>query len=117
MHDKLKELYQQMATHTLPECAGTCEVPFSCCTVDACELTRRWAQNSWGIKLQKTNHAKLPFMGEHGCTVEPYLRPLCTLHTCQINAFGYKPDDGKWTERYFHLRGEINYLECERVVI
>lgn len=46
---------------------------------------------------------------EIGCVVPAWLRPLCTLHTCDISGWGFKADDpeGKWTESYFNLRNEI----------
>ena len=57
-------------------------------------------------------------MGESGCTAAPHLRPLCTVHTCDIMGFGFKraPDDTPaaaeearaWTKKYFELRNAIS---------
>lgn len=71
-----------------------------------CAITRDYAAEQ-GVQLVETGHPTLPFMGPNGCTIEPHLRPLCTLHTCAINSFGFKPDDMAWTERYFKLREAI----------
>ena len=46
-------------------------------------------------------------MNENGCVVNPYLRPICTVHVCCITNLGYKRDDPTWTDRYFKLREEI----------
>ena len=32
-------------------------------------------------------------MGPRGCIATPHLRPLCTFHTCAVNAWGGKSDD------------------------
>lgn len=114
--DNLDELYRQMADLTLPECRDTCRIPFYCCSPHACQVTRSWAKEKYGIELEETDHPILPFMGERGCTVAPYLRPLCTVHTCDINSFGYKPGDDQWTDRYFALRDKIADLEYEQEV-
>jgi len=58
-------------------------------------------------------HGRLKFMGSNGCTVEPYLRPLCTLHTCEINGLGFKKNNWQWTEEYFALRERIELLMNE----
>jgi hypothetical protein len=51
----------------------------------------------------------IPFMGPTGCVVAPHLRPICTVHTCDINGMGFKrgPGSGPWTKRYFELREQI----------
>jgi hypothetical protein len=53
-------------------------------------------------------------MGPTGCVVPPHLRPICTVHTCEINGVGVKKGDPKWTEAYFKLRGEIEEEEYKR---
>ena len=76
------------------------------------------AQSMWGIdiKPQQTEYDKLPFMGENGCVLEPHLRPLYTLHTCDINSFGCKmhpAPDPEWDKKYWTLRNKIDELEYE----
>ena len=46
-------------------------------------------------------------MGPKGCVVPPYLRPLCTLHDCQITNLGLDPEDSEYTKQYFDLRDEL----------
>ena len=64
-----------------------------------------------GIELESIDHATLPYMGESGCIVEPQHRPLCTLHTCAISAFGYKSFDTEWNNKYWKIRDSIDEVE------
>lgn len=107
-------LYEEMASLTKPECEK-CRLPYQCCSPDYCQFTIAYAKESWRVTLQTTDHPTLPLMGEKGCTVAPHLRPLCTVHTCQIAALGCKPGDAKWTNRYFKLRDQISKLEDKRL--
>lgn len=109
---KLVILYQQMADMTAPECAGVCRCPHTCCDDFACQMTRDLAK-SQGVELPEypPNERGAFYLGPNGCTVAPYLRPHCTLHTCEINSLGFKKGDIKWTDEYFSLRGKIERLE------
>lgn len=109
---KLKVLMQEMADLTLPECTNTCMMPLSCCDSLYCDITEAYAKQVYDITLSPTDHPKLKFMGTNGCTVEPYLRPMCTLHTCEINSLGFKRNDPeqKWTNEYFELREKVDEL-------
>jgi len=119
---KLKVLMNEMALLTEPECATSCvqsEACNRCCDLMYCEITEQYAKELYGITLERVNHPRLLFMGPTGCTVEPYLRPRCTLHTCDINSIGFKPLDREWTNEYFILREKIDLLlyetELERI--
>ena len=59
------------------------------------------------VVLTPTDHPRLKFMSPTGCVVPPHLRPLCTLHTCDVNGRGFKPNDPAWTARYFALREQL----------
>jgi hypothetical protein len=107
----LIKLYEEMAGLTLLKCKE-CKIPLSCCDPVYCELAKETAIRA-GVTIKETDHKTLPFMGENGCVVPPYLRPLCTLHTCTINSLGFDPKDLDWTNRYFKLREEIEELENE----
>jgi hypothetical protein len=111
---QLIPLMQRMADLTKPEC-GRCRVPWSCCHWEYCETARHYAKEEWGVDLVDTGHPTVPFLGEQGCTVAPHLRPLCTLHTCQINGVEvpgvHSSGDPDWDREYFALRDEINDLE------
>jgi hypothetical protein len=112
--EKLIEMYQQMSDLTAPECAHTCMIPHHCCQAAQCEDTINFAQRYYGVTLARTTHPRLPLMSPSGCTAAPHLRPVCTVHTCDVNSFAGKFDrktstiDKEWTLRYFKLRDEID---------
>lgn len=110
LQSELVPLYNEMADLTLPKCEQ-CRMPLSCCSPEYCEMTIECAQNRWGVELKRTNHPKLPLMGEKGCIADPHFRVLCTLHVCSINSIGCDIKDLPWTEKYFELRGQINEVE------
>jgi len=112
--EQLIVLYQQMADLTAPECASSCRAPHSCCDRMYCDMAKDFAKEQYGIELKdepSTGRKQLRYMSETGCTVAPYLRPCCTLHTCDINGLGFKRGDIKWTNKYFKLRKSIEALE------
>lgn len=111
-HQELIDLYAKIAEHTLPECRA-CINPYSCCDRMYCESAIKFAKKKWGVDLQPTGHEKLPLMGPQGCTAAPHLRPMCAMHTCQMNSIGSKPGDRAWTEEYFRLHERIQILEIE----
>lgn len=113
--DQLVILFQQMYELTNPECRK-CRVPLSCCDDMYCGCAEEYARVEWGVDLTplKTDHPTLTFMGEDGCVVEPHLRPLCTLHTCEINGVGVKSGDPDWNKKYFEIREQIDELEAIR---
>lgn len=112
---RLIRLYQEMSDLTAPECANVCAVPHSCCSPEYCEMAADLAAEQ-GVSLLRTDHPTLAFMGPSGCVVPPYLRPLCTFHTCAIASLGFKPGDPAWTERYFKLREEIEEIAFEETI-
>lgn len=103
------ESFEKMYLHTKDSCKE-CKFAYSCCDATYCEMAKEIAKR-WGVTLQETGHPKLPFLGEQGCIVPPHLRPLCTLHDCDINSKGFKPLKFEWTEKYFKLRDA-----CEEVL-
>jgi hypothetical protein len=113
MTPKLIQLFREMADLTAPECANACKVPHSCCSPEYCDMVEERVLEE-GALLQPTGHPTLKFMGVDvngratGCVVEPYLRPLCTLHTCAVNGIGFKIGDDAWNRRYFELREIID---------
>jgi hypothetical protein len=108
MTERTIQLCRDMADLTNRECVTVCKPPISCCSPEYCEIAEQFAAEH-GVTLQRlTDHPTLPFMGSTGCTVEPHWRPICTVHVCSINAFGFKPGHSKWTEKYFDLRSKID---------
>lgn len=100
------ELFREMSDLTAPECARLCRAPHSCCSPEYCDMAEAIASDA-GENIVPTGHATLKFMGPTGCVVPPHFRPLCTLHTCDVNGVGYKPDDDEWNRKYFTLRNKI----------
>jgi hypothetical protein len=109
MDDILVQLYQKMADLTEPEC-GKCRVPYSCCSLDYCAIALTNALED-GVQLHTPGYRSIPLLSATGCICPPQYRPLCTLHTCDINGYGFKPGDPKWTRTYFKLRIEIDREE------
>jgi hypothetical protein len=109
--DELKQAYREMADLTNPACKG-CMIPFSCCHETYCNTTIEYAKTRYGIDLPHDPTAKLPLLGPSGCTAEPYLRPMCTVHTCDVLTWGHG-DTREWTETYFDLRDRISRMEFE----
>ena len=105
-------LFAEMAELTKDQCAS-CRVPFLCCTEGQCEVTIAYAKETWGVDLEPTGHPRLQLLGEKGCIAAPHLRPLCTIHTCQIASSECGPTS-EWTDRYFALRREIEIAMEER---
>jgi hypothetical protein len=116
MTPKLIRLWQQMSELTAPECASNCKLPHTCCSPEYCAYAEETAKERGCVPPTHTNHPTLPYMGPTGCIMPPHMRPMCTLHTCAINSFGFKPNDPKWTERYFRLRDRITYMERKEAV-
>jgi hypothetical protein len=101
----LVRLFKEMSELTEPEC-GRCRAPYSCCSPEYCEMAEEYAAED-GATLVPTAHPTLKFMSPSGCVVPPHYRPLCTLHTCDINSIGVKPGDDAWTSLYFALRERL----------
>lgn len=62
-----------------------------------------------GLKLQRTDHPKLPFMGPDGCVLEPWQRPICAVHVCEGRLYR----DLDFYKAYFELRERIGDKEWE----
>lgn len=110
--DELKALYKEMAALTRPKC-GECRCPLSCCSPEYCDQTAEFALESWGVRLEDSGYENpkgLRFMGPDGCIVEPYLRPICTVHVCEIH-YMTSPE---FSDEYFMLRARLNALEMVR---
>lgn len=105
---KLELAYQRMSSLTGPRCGQACGRPGFCCKPQFCEATARYAREVYEIQLTRTKHPELPFMGEHGCTVPPYLRPACTIYVCEGHF-----EDKTFQENYQWLRDSIDKLEEE----
>lgn len=104
-----KKLWQEMADLTMERCRKKCHKLGLCCEKSYCDLAKSFA-GEHGVKLKATGNA-VPFLDKDGkCIVPPHLRPLCTLHQCDINGLGLARDDKEWTERYFALRDRLEQM-------
>lgn len=117
MPDLLPILYQKIADFTSSscqngtgECAKFAGKKYHCCEQKYCELARRFAKEKYNIDLQDTGNPDLPFMGENGCTVEPYLRPICAMHVCTVSWAAKSHVDGSQEkfQDYMRLRQQID---------
>jgi len=102
----IKKLSIAIHEYTLPKCAS-CKIPYICCSKGYCETAQEYASREYGVDISslRTNHPKLPFMGEKGCVVPHHLKPICTIHLCE----------DKWDERYARLRNVYSYLLLRRM--
>jgi len=103
----LKDLFEQMHQHTLPECAK-CITPYSCCQKQYCDLALKYTKDVYKIDLtDQIVNDKVPFLSPTGCVLPPHYKPICSIHTCEISSFGQKRGDPEWTEKYYELRTRI----------
>ena len=112
----LEDLYKQMAELTKPKCLS-CKSGWKhkCCDPMYCAMAKEYAKEC-NIELEYTGNT-IPFLDDnYNCIVPPHLRPLCTLHTCDINSKGVTSDPD-WDAEYFRLREMIDNEELKRYVI
>jgi len=112
---KLVGSYERMADLTLAHCKTSCRSLGSCCSPEYCAMAIEIARDEWGMELKTTNHPTLPLLDATGrCTAPPHVRPLCTVHSCDISALGFFRSDVSLTRRYFVLRQQIETGELQR---
>ena len=109
---RIIQLYQDLYEHTFNDCQKVCDRQ-DCCDTVACLATENYAREQYGVILERTEHATLPFMGSHGCTVPPHLRPICTEFSCRRLAYGGKPGIDEWAEKYYELRRQILFTRMK----
>ena len=115
MIEELKEAYNEMYELTKTECSN-CRIPHGCCDDLYGHLAEERIKELGEVAPSKEEGTRCRFLKkDNGCTLQPHQRPLCTLHTCDINSIGYKRNDAKWTNKYFKLRDRIELLEDKRV--
>lgn len=101
----VENLFLEMYKLTESEC-GKCRVPYSCCSAEYCQMAKEYAKDVYKTEPPQVRDEGLLYLSENGCILEPHLRPLCTLHTCQINSVG-SSGNLEWDEKYFELRWKI----------
>ena len=101
---ELKAAFTEMAAFTKPKCGVTCanRKPGGCCNTQQCLEVKEIAKEYFGVNLVLEGET---FIKNGSCTVKPWLRPQCTMHTCNIHNMGVEPGETKeWHEKYFELR-------------
>ncbi len=103
-------LWERMAELTNKKCIQKCKILGSCCDKFYCEIAENMA-SVHGVILQKTANEKLPFLDKNNqCVVPPHLRPMCSLHQCDIASIGGDANDPEWTKEYFELREQLDEI-------
>jgi hypothetical protein len=114
---RLVVLYQNVADLTKDQCrisGSTCKAEVPCCRAVHCEEAIRYAAAYWNVTLVPTGHDSLPLMGGTGCVAAPHLRPICSIHHCEISSVGvFVAAPPYVTDRYFELRDQIEDLDYE----
>lgn len=108
---QLVTLYAEMAEMTLADCKVRCRRIAACCSPEYCQMALKEAER-WHEPLEPTGN-QMPLLGPTGCVAAPHLRPLCSLHHCDINSLGFHKTDREWTKRYFALRAKIDDIEMQ----
>jgi murein endopeptidase len=83
-----------------------------------CAHSANWAHKVWDqspkpIPQAERIHHSIPFLAKDGCILEPHLRPICTIHACQIARRGYFVNK-QTNRRYWQLNDELTRLEMQR---
>ncbi len=111
---QLAEKYQEIAALTFEHCQQTCSRLGWCCERDYCLAAIGYARDHFEVDLAITTNAKIPLLGPDGkCTAPPHMRPMCSVHSCDINSIGVFRGDRPRTSAYFKLREEIDLLELQ----
>lgn len=113
----LVEAYKQMAEHTKEECNHCKSLsPTRCCSIEYCNIARA-DHNLAGKKPPEplNLHGVLYLDENFNCVIPPHMRPMCTLHHCDIASLGFLKRAGgeEWTKKYFELREQINELKFD----
>lgn len=108
------DLAQQMADLTRPRCGGKgCGYNGRrknfCCEKFYCDVAEEYALMHGVTDIPKPGPVDLPYMASDGrCVMPPHLRLVCTVHDCQINSWGFDPEDKEFTDKYFDLRERLS---------
>jgi hypothetical protein len=110
---KATKLFQQMYDLTKAKCCGCTKRlrPFNnvgCCNVMYCEMADAYSGEHEPVPVDERVQTDIKYLRADGCILAPHLRPICTVHNCQINSLGFVPGDPGWTKRYFKLREKID---------
>lgn len=105
---------QKIAELTMKICERRCISLGSCCSTEYCAIAIEEAKE-FGLELQ-IFEGRLPLLNPDTkqCTAPPHVRPLCTLHQCDISNVGFVKDSKEDTKKYFLLRQEFELEFAKR---
>jgi hypothetical protein len=113
MEEKLKKGYVEIAAFVYEHCqklgcALGRECFGLCCNEICCNITRTFAAEQRKVVLVPGEDGT--FLKDQRCTVEPWLRPICSVHACdRLQCFA---GDG-FMGKYLELREMTDRLEYE----
>lgn len=113
MTTDLEDSYQKLGDLTFDHCKRTCKNLGSCCSTEYCLLAISRAEE-FGVELKPADK-NIPLLIDGKCIAPPYLRPLCTMHSCDISSVAEFKNEPQLTEQYFDLRSLIDELEYRRL--
>lgn len=76
-----------------------------CCSPEQCEIVKN-DLDAQGVEYNQGTHPTMAFLTDDGCILEPWQRPLCTLHICDK----FLMSDELFYSKYFHLRSNLDLL-------
>jgi len=112
--DELVSMYAELASITAKACAARngCLNDGKrgmCCEEEICLMVRSRAAD-WGVELD----GDPPYNSDGPCRVPPHLRPICSVHQCEIASIGvFRNLSEEDQRRYWGLREETDLIEFE----
>ena len=118
--EELRRLYQEIRDMTNPLC-GTCEVPYACCDVHWCHLSRVWTVQAWDEQVVVPTNPQpntltgitIPLLGPEGCTAKAWQCPTCSAHLCE-ETFNKQSDE--WKTQWQTIHDRVQELEFIRLM-
>jgi hypothetical protein len=112
--DAEMNLWEEMAQLTHEKCIQKCHNIGACCNAITCGFVIDYAV-SLGIVLAPTKNKNVPLLDENNrCIAPPHLRPLCSIHQCDISSVGTCVEDPSWTKKYFKIREKLDDFASSR---
>ena len=104
LHKMFRNGMQLMSELTSEQCIQD-NCPGLCCSPEQCEIVKNDLDGQ-GVEYKVGTDPKMLFLTETGCVLEPWQRPICTLHICDK----FLMEDADLHNRYFHLRSNLDLL-------
>jgi len=104
LHKMFRNGMQLMAELTSEKCRLD-KCPGICCSPEQCEMVKS-ELDAQGVEYNQGTHPTMFFVSKNACILEPWKRPLCTIHTCDK----FLMADPVFYDKYFHLRSNLDLL-------